>query len=61
MAFSHQRIAAQQEKEEMMDREEELNAIVQRLKDSLAQREKSADHDSRNCMSPLNIIYRDLS
>ncbi|KAG0634593.1 hypothetical protein HOY80DRAFT_894649 [Tuber brumale] len=48
--YEAERIAAQQEKEEMLDREEELNAIVQRLKDSLAQREKSADCDSRNSL-----------
>lgn len=38
--YEAERIAAQQEKEEMVDREEELNTIVQRLKDQLAQREK---------------------
>lgn len=59
------RVAAQQEKEEMMDREEELNTIIQRLKDSLAQRdaqrEKTPEHDtpdnrSRTCLSHPSII-----
>lgn len=42
----------------MLDREEELNAIVQRLKDSLAQREKSTDYDSRNCTSPFEYYIQ---
>lgn len=59
------RVAAQQEKEEMMDREEELNTIIQRLKDSLAQRdaqrERTPEHDtpdnrSRTCLSHPSII-----
>lgn len=59
------RIAAQQEKEEMLDREEELNTIIQRLKDSLAQRdaqrERTPEYDtpdnrSRTCLSHPSII-----
>lgn len=41
--YEAERTAAQQEKEEMIDREEELNTIIQRLKDQLAQREKSPE------------------
>ncbi|KAH8151989.1 uncharacterized protein LAJ45_03982 [Morchella importuna] len=41
--YEAERTAAQQEKEEMIEREEELNTIIQRLKDQLAQREKSPE------------------
>lgn len=54
----------------MLDREEELNTIIQRLKDSLAQRdaqrdaqkERTPEHDmidnrSRTCLSPPGLIF----
>ncbi|KAL7267607.1 hypothetical protein RUND412_009802 [Rhizina undulata] len=44
--YEAERIAAAQEKEEMLDREEELNVIIQRLKDQLAQRDKNSDFDA---------------
>ena len=44
-----QRTAAQQEKEELLDREEELNTIIQRLKDTLSSRQPSPEREPRNC------------
>lgn len=46
--YEAERIAAQQEKEELLDREEELNTIVQRLKDTLSQRQGTPDKEGRN-------------
>ena len=47
VALAPQRIAAQQEKEELLEREEELNTIIQRLKDTLSQRQPTTLE--RNC------------
>ncbi|KAF8254114.1 hypothetical protein K440DRAFT_533004 [Wilcoxina mikolae CBS 423.85] len=47
--YEAERIAAQQEKEELLDREEELNTIIQRLKDTLSQRQPTPERERQNC------------
>ncbi|CCX09456.1 Similar to hypothetical protein [Tuber melanosporum Mel28]; acc. no. XP_002837700 [Pyronema omphalodes CBS 100304] len=43
--YEAERIAAQQDRQELLDRDEELNTIIQRLKDTLAQRQNSSEQD----------------
>lgn len=56
-----ERNAMLQEKEQQSSREEEMQATIQRLKDSLSQKERiNADNDrnvSRSCVSPLSLLY----
>ncbi|KAI5802302.1 hypothetical protein FPQ18DRAFT_300441 [Pyronema domesticum] len=46
--YEAERIAAQQDRQELLDRDEELNTIIQRLKDTLAQRQNSSEQDGSN-------------
>ena len=48
--YEAERSAMMKEKEEMASREEEMQAVIQRLKDSLAQRNSDEDRPSRQCM-----------
>jgi chromosome segregation ATPase len=68
--YEAERVAIMQEKEEMVGREEELHSVIQRLKDSLTQRDMRPDWNdggiSRTCtilsgvlsQSSLTILFR---
>jgi chromosome segregation ATPase len=47
--YEAERSAMMKEKEEMANREEEMQAVIQRLKDSLAQRNGDEDRPTRQC------------
>lgn len=47
--YEAERGAMMKEKEEMANREEEMQTVIQRLKDSLAQRNSDEDRPSRQC------------
>lgn len=59
--YEAERSAMTKEKEDMGNREEEMQRVIQRLKDSLAQRTANGDDEirpSRQCMWPrLTIAY----
>jgi chromosome segregation ATPase len=48
--YEAERSGMMKEKEEMNNREEEMQAVIQRLKDSLAQRNNDEDRPTRQCM-----------
>ncbi|TGZ81352.1 hypothetical protein EX30DRAFT_340637 [Ascodesmis nigricans] len=52
--FEAERIAAQQEKEELLDREAELTAIIQRLKENRSQRERNSMAERRTSYDSSN-------
>ncbi|KAI5776626.1 hypothetical protein EDC01DRAFT_720006 [Geopyxis carbonaria] len=58
--YEAERTAAQQEKEELMDREEELNTIVQRLKDALSQKERNPTRERQNSFDDSPVDHESI-
>jgi chromosome segregation ATPase len=60
--YEAERVAIMQEKEEMVGREEELHSVIQRLKDSLTQRDMRTDWNdsgiSRTCTVLNGFLYQ---